>query len=215
MRRQVVCGTGERENGGEVMESGGLQGRVGRESRGQRTGKLWAGSKEFGAGLMGQRECGIGRHRKWEIYRTWREGTGAKGTRSMGELGQGDLGREDWEYVGEGTMRTGGWGCTGEKEQENGAAGTGRLGQRRLRICGRGNSENGVGVGKGEAGSSGERGLEILGRVDRRMGKNGEGLWGRGVDLSFCVRGTPMQERWRRRLRKMKLNELRRWKGGR
>ena len=82
-----------------------------RENRGQRTGKLGTGDREFGA--EGTERVWKRRHRKWERYWTWREGTGAKETRSMGELVQGDLGREDWEYMGEGTVRMGEWGWRG------------------------------------------------------------------------------------------------------
>ena len=39
--------------------------------------------------------------------------------------------------------------------------------------------------GGGKAGSSGERGLEIWERVDRRMGENGESIWGEGGGPQF------------------------------
>lgn len=79
-----------------------------RESRGQRTGKLGTGNREFGAD--GTERVWKRRHRKWERYRTWREGTVAKGTRSIGGTGTGRLGQRGLGVCGRGNSENRGVG---------------------------------------------------------------------------------------------------------
>ena len=137
-------------------------------------------------GHRGQGKWGRG-HGEWETL--GESGQGEQGTedRQVGDRGQGIWGRGDRESVEEETqkmgeildMERGDW---GKGDKEYGGVGTGRLGQRGLGVCGRGNSENG---GVGVEGVVGDRGLEIWGRVDRRMGENGEGIWGEGGGPQF------------------------------